>query len=93
MDLTVLSDHDLVWDDVAFYLAGLCASVAMICSPEVIIIGGGVMERKVIYGKVRREFKKIVNEYLQHEKLEGKKVGEEERMTEDGGKRRFLKEG
>lgn len=64
-----LPDDDRVWEAVGFYLGILCANVVLIASPEVIVLGGGVMKRKAIYPHVLASFKKSINGYLQHPKL------------------------
>ena len=45
-------------------------NIVFLCSPEVIIIGGGVMNRTILYDIARSEFKKIINKYLEHEKFD-----------------------
>jgi fructokinase len=52
-ELASLPDEDPVWDDCAFYLAQLCATVTMVASPERIVFGGGIMNRASLYPKIR----------------------------------------
>lgn len=52
-DLPGISDDDPVWESVAHSLAGLCASLILVVSPERIVLSGGVMNRTILYGKVR----------------------------------------
>ena len=40
-------------------------------SVEVIILGGGVMNRSILYPIIRNEFKKLLNGYVEHPLLEG----------------------
>lgn len=69
-ELQYLKDKCIFWDDIAYYLANLCVNITLMCSPEVIVIGGGVMQRKILYPKIREQFSKILNGYLVHERLE-----------------------
>lgn len=64
-----LKDDDPVWEIVGHYLGNLCANIALLASPEVIILGGGIMQRKTIYGYLIKSFEKCINGYLQHSKL------------------------
>jgi len=68
-ELPKIKDDDIVWDIVAHYLAVLCMSITLTCSPEVIVIGGGVMNRLCLYPKIHAEFIKIMNGYISHDLL------------------------
>ncbi len=46
-------DHP-AWEIEADYLAGLCANLTYIVRPDRIILGGGVMENRAMYDRVRR---------------------------------------
>lgn len=70
-ELPTLSDNDKVWRIIGYYLAHLCLNITYTCSPEVIIIGGGVLNRSILYKIIQNEFKKILNEYLVHPRIEG----------------------
>ncbi|GAB5368742.1 hypothetical protein AAMO2058_001346100 [Amorphochlora amoebiformis] len=52
-DLRNVSDDHPIWDLHAYYLAQLCMSITFLMSPEVIVLGGGVMNREVLYPKIR----------------------------------------
>jgi len=65
---TIPDDHK-VWDIEAFYLAHLCTVLTTVVSPQVIVLGGGVLRRKILFPKIREQFKIILNGYLQHPKL------------------------
>lgn len=43
-----------MWEATAHALAGLCASLVLVVSPERIVLSGGVMNRTLLYGKVCR---------------------------------------
>lgn len=51
-DLPKVDDADPVWDATAHTLAGLCASLVLVASPERIVLSGGVMNRTILYAKV-----------------------------------------
>jgi len=63
-DLPYIPDDDVVWEALGTYLAELCMNLTFIASPEVIIIGGGVMKRGCIMKVIREKFSKMVNGYL-----------------------------
>jgi len=45
-------------------LAVFCANLAYTLSPEVIILGGGVMNRKILYDIIKEELPHIFNGYI-----------------------------
>jgi len=53
MEVKNISDDDEIWDLIAHYLSVFCANLTYICSPEVIVIGGGIMNRKILFDKIR----------------------------------------
>lgn len=64
-DLPSFSDEDEVWDLASYYIAQLCASLIMMACPERIVIGGGLMNRTVLYEKIRKQTVEILNGYIQ----------------------------
>ena len=66
-----LSDDNEIWQKTGYYLANLCLNVTLLCSVEAIVLGGGVMNRKILYPIIRSELKKLLNNYIQTEKLMG----------------------
>jgi predicted NBD/HSP70 family sugar kinase len=38
----------------AHYIAGLCATLVLVASPQRIVLGGGVLQRRCLLPKVRR---------------------------------------
>ena len=59
-----LSDDHPVWDHAANALANLCVTLVLVTSVEKIVFGGGVMNRTVLYDKVRNRTKELLNGYL-----------------------------
>ncbi|EGR34724.1 hypothetical protein IMG5_002960 [Ichthyophthirius multifiliis] len=45
-----------VWDYTAYYIAQLCLNLTLICSPEVIVLGGGIMHKQDIHKYIVRPF-------------------------------------
>lgn len=63
-DLALLSDYDEVWDHAANAIANLCVSLILLLSMEEIVLGGGIMKRKILYEKIRSRTKEIINGYV-----------------------------
>mmetsp|Transcript_13902 Transcript_13902/g.16886 ORF Transcript_13902/g.16886 Transcript_13902/m.16886 type:complete len:253 (+) Transcript_13902:430-1188(+) len=59
-----LSDDHVTWDHASNALANLCVTLTLITSVEKIIFGGGVMNRTILYDKVRMKTKELLNGYL-----------------------------
>lgn len=64
--LEEVPDDSKVWKLVAFYLAQLCLNITLLLSPEVIVIGGGIMNRKILMGLIRQEFIRMLAGYVEH---------------------------
>jgi len=64
-ELAGLADSDPLWDTAAYYLAVLCVNLILIASPERIVLGGGVLNRSVLYPKVRANIQNLLNGYIQ----------------------------
>eukprot|EP00903_Cladosiphon_okamuranus_P013672 g12733.t1 len=65
-DLPGVADEDPIWEATAHSLAGLCASLVLVVSPERIVLSGGVMNRTLLYGKVRKWTRELLNGYIDH---------------------------
>ncbi|KRX06621.1 Bulb-type lectin domain [Pseudocohnilembus persalinus] len=63
MEVGNLKDDDEIWDIIAYYLSVFCANLAYVCSPEVIVLGGGIMKRKILYEKIANKLEDIFNGY------------------------------
>lgn len=75
-DLPGLSDDHIVWDHCAYYIAQLCTSMVLIASPELICIGGGVLNRESLYPRIRKYTLQLLNGYVQHELLTEDRIHE-----------------
>jgi len=65
-DARNLADDDPTFDIEAYYLAQMCVNLILTASPQRIILGGGVMKRKILYDKVRKETVRLLNGYVRH---------------------------
>ena len=68
-ELPKLEDENPIWDLIAFYLGTFCANLFLTASVERVILGGGVMKRKILFAKIRQEVKRQLNGYVQKEEL------------------------
>jgi fructokinase len=68
-ELASLPDDHPVWDAAAYYLAQLCMTVVLTVSAERIVLGGGVMNRTSLYGKIRAQLKTLLAGYMQADAL------------------------
>ncbi|MGX6961343.1 ROK family protein [Vagococcus xieshaowenii] len=62
--------NDEVWQIQAHYIAQALMNYTLILSPEIIILGGGVMHQKQLFPLIRQEFQKIVAEYVAYPDLD-----------------------
>ena len=51
-----LSDEHQVWDILGGYLGTMCSNIFLTTSVELIILGGGVFNRKILIEKTRKVF-------------------------------------
>lgn len=58
-------DHP-AWELESAYLAQLCANAVLSFSPEVIILGGGVMQQKFLLPMIRERVLQLLNGYIAH---------------------------
>mmetsp|Transcript_32172 Transcript_32172/g.42424 ORF Transcript_32172/g.42424 Transcript_32172/m.42424 type:complete len:327 (+) Transcript_32172:85-1065(+) len=70
--LADLTDDDPVWDSVAQALGSLCYNLVLTVSPERIVISGGVMNRTILYSKIRTVVKELMNGYIDNPLLDEK---------------------
>ena len=63
------SDDDPFWDMEAGYIANALVNYILTLAPEMIIIGGGVMQKEIMFPKVRAKVQELLNSYLMHDLL------------------------
>ena len=56
-----LSDDHEAWNIVTSALGGLCVAITYLLAPQRIIIGGGLLKREALIGRIRSEFVKQTN--------------------------------
>ncbi len=56
-----LPDSHDIWDEAAHYLACLCANMILLTSPEKIVLSGGVLQRSILYPKIRAKTQEYLN--------------------------------
>ncbi|KAL7477882.1 hypothetical protein ACHAW6_003687 [Cyclotella cf. meneghiniana] len=67
--LSTLSDDHPVWSHASNAIANLCVTILLLTSCQQIVLGGGVMNRSVLYDRIRREVLILLNGYLDVEEL------------------------
>lgn len=65
-----LSSNHPAWELEAFYLGQAVHTLVVTCSPERIIMGGGVMDHSGLIEKIRTETYKSINGYIQSPRLD-----------------------
>lgn len=65
-----LADKQEVWDLEAYYIAQAIANYILIVSPEMIILGGGVMHQEQLFPQIRAYVKEILNGYIKTAEIE-----------------------
>mmetsp|Transcript_27212 Transcript_27212/g.40933 ORF Transcript_27212/g.40933 Transcript_27212/m.40933 type:complete len:348 (+) Transcript_27212:92-1135(+) len=74
-----LPDDHAVWEHASNALANLCVTLVLMTSVEKIVFGGGVMNRNILYSKIRSKTKELLNGYLNLEQV-----------TTDGGLKEYI---
>jgi len=64
-----LSDRKEVWDLEAYYIAQAICNYIMVVSPEMVILGGGVMHQEQLFPLIREKVLEMVAGYIQTEEL------------------------
>lgn len=65
-----LADREEVWDLEADYIAQALTGYILTISPEMIILGGGVMHQEQLFPLIRRKVAKMLNGYVLTKELE-----------------------
>ena len=64
-----LKDDARVWDLEAYYIAQALVDYILILSPQMIILGGGVMHQEQLFPKIRSYVKKMMNGYIKTKEM------------------------
>ena len=64
-----LSDDDPFWAVEAEYIAYALVNYIFTFAPKKIVLGGGVMQKSFLFGKIRRKVHELLNNYLNHKML------------------------
>lgn len=64
-----LPDDHKGWDEEADYLAEGISDIILMLSPQIIILGGGVMDRKFLYPLIWRKVQSLLNNYIQRSEI------------------------
>lgn len=59
-----LHQQHCAWDYEAHYLALMCMNLSLFYSPEMIILGGGVMDQQHLFPNVRQRYEKLMGGYM-----------------------------
>lgn len=65
-----LKDRKEVWDLEAYYIAQALTGYVLTLSPEMIILGGGVMHQEQLFPMIRDYVKEMLNGYIKTEEME-----------------------
>lgn len=65
-----ISEVSNIWIYESYYLAQCVYNATLQLSPDVVVLGGGVMKQKQLLEKIRLEFKRLVNGYVDTPPLE-----------------------
>ena len=65
-----LKDRAEVWDLEAYYIAQALTDYIVTVSPEMIILGGGVMHQEQLFPMIRNYVKEMLNGYIKTEEIE-----------------------
>lgn len=61
---TELPEDHIAWTVEADYLAQLCVNAVCTLSPEIIVLGGGVMHQKHLFPLIRARVRELLNGYI-----------------------------
>lgn len=74
-ELKHVPDEHPAWAMQAYYLAQLCATLTLLISPEVIVLGGGVLKRgHVLFPLVRAKTVELLAGYVQVDRIVGTRL-------------------
>lgn len=64
-----ITDEDF-WNTEAYYLAQCIYNTTLILAPEIIVLGGGVMKKEGLLEKIKKEFVKLINDYVTYPEID-----------------------
>lgn len=64
-----LKDRKEVWELEAYYIAQALTGFILTLSPEMIILGGGVMHQEQLFPEIRKNVKEMLNDYIKTEEI------------------------
>lgn len=64
-----LEETHLAWEIEAYYIAQALMNYTLILSPHQIILGGGVMKQQQLFPLIRKNFKELMNGYINKPEL------------------------
>ena len=59
-----IDEDDSFWDIEAYYIAQCVYNTVLSYYPEIIVLGGGVIQKKGLLDKVKKHFKDLMNNYI-----------------------------
>ncbi|MBO2515898.1 MAG: fructokinase [Clostridiales bacterium] len=59
-----LPEDHIAWAIVADYIAQMCVNAVCTVSPEIIILGGGVMHQRHLFPLIRKRVRELLNDYI-----------------------------
>ena len=65
---TISDDHPF-WEIESGYIAAALADYILVLSPKMIILGGGIMQRSILFHMIQRKVPEILNGYVQSSSL------------------------
>jgi len=65
----LMSEDHPAWDLEAAYLAQMCANLILAVSPEVIVLGGGVMQQMHLFPRIREKTVALLNGYVASDRV------------------------
>lgn len=88
--ILVYSDADKVWDKIAYYLGVCCANLTLTLSLEKIVLGGGIMNRKILFDMIRKHFHASLNGYIAHPSLYSEEEIQKHGESENKGLKDYI---
>lgn len=65
-----LADREEVWELESYYIAQALVNYIMLLSPEIIILGGGVMKQTQLFPLIRDKVRELMGEYISSNRMD-----------------------